>query len=689
MSRVLPFLIFVIWLFASQVFGQAPQGFSYQAVACDANGSELVNQAIRVRASILKDGLNGTEQWIEIHAFDPTTTQPLKTDQFGLFTLVIGQGQAQPGGTANAFSAIDWGYGNLWLKIELDPAGGSNFTTIGAQRIFSVPFALFSEKAKASDTALDDKDRDEKNELQDLKFDPATGLLTLVPLGQGGSVTITPADPSADNELQGLVYDAAANTISVFPPPSGGSGSGSALISLSDGDRDATNELQELKWDAATSTLSVVPKGQGGAATLSIPGAKDQDLAYDATANTLTLSPGGTPVSISDGDRDATNELQELKWDAATSTLSVVPKGQGGSATLSIPGAKDQDLAYDATANTLTLSPGGTPVSISDGDRDPANEIQELKWNATTKTLSIVPAGQGSANMNLPVDLSETNELQSLTYDAATNSISISPSQSGLVQTIALSDSDRDPTNELQGLSFDPSTRQLSISPAPSGQPATVVLNDLVQQLTYDTLTNELKLAPAPIGANGTSTVKLNSISFGDPGADVVYPNGLKGEYKVVSKNFLVPQGKTFYVTAGSSTVKFKHPTYTGGTEVTGYTAPSQPIFPPGTLITQCYCTGFLTEDDPFLNTMIIDLNSGAYQVPIDKVLYIKSGMPTDKSWLSISTDGGASYDFYDLGTAPFEAATRIITIPGGSKIAKNSLFSGTEYWLTGYLLRL
>ncbi len=36
------------------------------------------------------------------------------------------------------------------------------------------------------------------------------------------------------------------------------------------------------------------------------------------------LSPGGPPVTLSDGDRSATNEIQELKWTAATKTLSIV-----------------------------------------------------------------------------------------------------------------------------------------------------------------------------------------------------------------------------------------------------------------------------------------------------------------------------------------------------------------------------
>jgi len=41
-------------------YAQVPQGVGYQGVATDANGIELVNQAISIRASVLSGSANGT-----------------------------------------------------------------------------------------------------------------------------------------------------------------------------------------------------------------------------------------------------------------------------------------------------------------------------------------------------------------------------------------------------------------------------------------------------------------------------------------------------------------------------------------------------------------------------------------------------------------------------------------------------
>ncbi|MCS5663424.1 MAG: hypothetical protein NZ604_03960, partial [Flavobacteriales bacterium] len=77
-------LIYLFLLLPLLTFGQAPQGFTYQAVATDDNGLELVEQNVSVRVVILSESSSGTEQWIETHS---TTT-----DGFGLFTITIGEG---------------------------------------------------------------------------------------------------------------------------------------------------------------------------------------------------------------------------------------------------------------------------------------------------------------------------------------------------------------------------------------------------------------------------------------------------------------------------------------------------------------------------------------------------------------------------------------------------------------------
>jgi hypothetical protein len=135
----LPFLFFSQFLLA-----QVPQSVCYQAVATDQSGRELIGQSVRVRISILKTTASGTEEWIETHN--------ASTDGFGLFDLQIGLG-TRTGGAQTQFSNIKWGADKHFLKVEIDPTGGTNFVTMGTSQMVSVPYALFADKANTANFA--------------------------------------------------------------------------------------------------------------------------------------------------------------------------------------------------------------------------------------------------------------------------------------------------------------------------------------------------------------------------------------------------------------------------------------------------------------------------------------------------------------------------------------------------------
>ncbi|MBX2928033.1 MAG: hypothetical protein KF852_09375 [Saprospiraceae bacterium] len=140
------FLLTMVWGFSWAIaIAQAPQAFSYQAVATDDLGRELTEQAIGIRASILQGSPSGPAVWVETHA--------LSTDEFGLFTIPVGQGAAQGGG-APSFAAIDWNAGPYFLRIDLDAAGGTNYIFVGATQLMSVPYALYGERAGRADAAV-------------------------------------------------------------------------------------------------------------------------------------------------------------------------------------------------------------------------------------------------------------------------------------------------------------------------------------------------------------------------------------------------------------------------------------------------------------------------------------------------------------------------------------------------------
>jgi len=127
--------LIVLLLFSYQSNSQTPQALNYQAVARTSEGAIMPAQNIGVRFSILDNGINGNILYSETH----NTT----TNSFGLFTLAIGRGTPQ----LSTFSKINWSSGTeKILKVEIAPAGGSDYQLQGTTQLLSVPYALYAEK---------------------------------------------------------------------------------------------------------------------------------------------------------------------------------------------------------------------------------------------------------------------------------------------------------------------------------------------------------------------------------------------------------------------------------------------------------------------------------------------------------------------------------------------------------------
>jgi hypothetical protein len=131
---ILSSLVFII----SGVFSQVPQTFNYQASLRDNSGQLLSSKTVSLRIHIIQGSPNGSSVYSEIHS--ATTTS------LGIINLQIGTGSGD-----SDFSAIDWSHGPYFLKIELDPDGGSNYFVLGTNALASVPYALQSKKAEEVD----------------------------------------------------------------------------------------------------------------------------------------------------------------------------------------------------------------------------------------------------------------------------------------------------------------------------------------------------------------------------------------------------------------------------------------------------------------------------------------------------------------------------------------------------------
>lgn len=120
-------------LWVQGLFAQTPQGMSYQAIALTAGGNPVANGNVGIRISILDNSASGTAVYVETHA--------KTTNAQGLYNLNIGQGTP----TTGIFSAINWGLNTKYLKVEVDPAGGCNYSVTGTNQLMSVPYALYAE----------------------------------------------------------------------------------------------------------------------------------------------------------------------------------------------------------------------------------------------------------------------------------------------------------------------------------------------------------------------------------------------------------------------------------------------------------------------------------------------------------------------------------------------------------------
>ena len=132
MKKLLLLLVTIV-LFES-VQAQIPQTLNYQGIARNANGEPIRYQEISVRISIIDSALAGKMAYQE--------TRRVRTNYVGLFNIVIGSPDAFY--VLGSIGAVDWATGNKHIRLEIDPAGQSNYTIAGTTKLQSVPYALYS-----------------------------------------------------------------------------------------------------------------------------------------------------------------------------------------------------------------------------------------------------------------------------------------------------------------------------------------------------------------------------------------------------------------------------------------------------------------------------------------------------------------------------------------------------------------
>jgi hypothetical protein len=218
-------LIFLV-VFFQTLFAQAPSQFNYQAVARGAGGTVITGH-IDIRLSLLEDDSLGVARYKETH----TAT----TNAQGVFALKVGKGKIVSGNMDN----IDWAQHPYWLQVEIKIPGASDYTTLGASQLLSVPYAMY---AKSSGDQLspgtginidngvisNTGDLSDNNELQTLSVNG-----NQLNISNGNSVTL----PTGTTYTEGAGIDINGNAISALDPS-------------------PTNEIQSLSLNGQQLSLS-------------------------------------------------------------------------------------------------------------------------------------------------------------------------------------------------------------------------------------------------------------------------------------------------------------------------------------------------------------------------------------------------------------------------------------------------
>jgi hypothetical protein len=119
------------------------QGINFQGVARSANGTILASSNISLRLSVMSKSVDATPEYVEI--------KKVVTNAQGIFSIVIGDAVA--GSTTGSFTSINWANAPKFLKVEMDPSGGTSYINMGITQLQYVPFSFYSLGVAAGNVA--------------------------------------------------------------------------------------------------------------------------------------------------------------------------------------------------------------------------------------------------------------------------------------------------------------------------------------------------------------------------------------------------------------------------------------------------------------------------------------------------------------------------------------------------------
>ena len=426
MKKTLFTLFTIIGLTAFAQQEAPPHGINYQAVVYSDNGNNqpglnnpgqvLWNKDITLRFAVYQGEDNPILVYEELHA--------ITTDEFGMVSLVIGQGVPQ--GT-QLFETINWGGGSHFLRVDVDKNAGVNFAPMSYQKLWSVPYALYSEQSNSSNysdssdysniagngiTGVTDNG---DGTLTFTYFDGSVYTTAVLSGMEGPQGEIGPEGPAGIDGQDGLsayeVWISQGNTGTeqdflngVIGPQGPAGNDGVNGIDGTDGQngQDGLSAYETWLSQGNTGTeadfLNGITGPQGPVGTNGVDGTNGQDGQDGSSAYEIWLAQGntGTEADFINGitgpaGNDGVDGVDGLSayevWLAQGNTGSEADFLTGITGPQGIPGVGVAQT-ISQTGNIATLSDGGGTININDTDSDSSNEFQTLSLSNDTLYLS-------------------------------------------------------------------------------------------------------------------------------------------------------------------------------------------------------------------------------------------------------------------------------------------------------------
>jgi len=332
---------------------QVPGAFNYQAVVRNTTGDVIANSNVSFRISILQESESGESVYVE--------TQSTTTNAFGLVSLKIGKGTNVSG----SFTPDSWGDVGHFIKIEVDPAGGSSYVQMGTSELLSVPYAFHAQTVE--NDQVDDADADATNEIQTLSINGTQLTLSK----DGGTVTLpSSGETTGDNwGTQTVVSDATLD---------GAGTTASPLTVVGDLTDDQTLSLSGNELSISEGNTVTLPSGSSSLWT-----ASGSNVYYTGgyvgigtTTPYFNLALGGQGAELSFQDA-ATGAASGITWRESGNTLKARLTYYGPDAAFNLSNlatggdifinAKDKiDLQTNGTAKLTVRNDGYIGIGTTD-----------------------------------------------------------------------------------------------------------------------------------------------------------------------------------------------------------------------------------------------------------------------------------------------------------------------------------